>query len=286
MYSVNNSRKSKVLKTMAVKITIEGEGLKYETSADILKASQIIAFLNAGERQEENSTSVVASNPGSLLPDNNSKSPREYIIELGAKTNPQKILAFAKYNCDKNQTESFDPTVIKSYFKKSGEPEPRNYSRDLKEAIRLRYIYETDDNDGTFSITAHGNALLSKTFEGETKTSTKQKSQTLKKSSPQPTTEGLQNIEIATKKEGMPDYYKISTKSDRILWILYFAQLNSYAELSSQDISYIADKLMDNIPSKNISGLTEYSLKKAYIVKTNTGFKLIHDGIEHLKSLG
>lgn len=270
---------------MAVKITIEGDGLKYETSTSILKASQVIAFLNTGEQAPNDSPSVSSGNVSLTLLNKGTKSPRDYIIDYSAKTNPQKILAFAKYYIDQFQVEVFEMSVIRGYFKKSGEVEPKNFSRDLNESIKLRYIYETEEV-GKYSITAHGNDLLSSAFEGEVKQLSRPKTPLSKKISNGLLSEGIQELEIIPKIEGIIDYHDISTKSERILWILFFAQQNSIMELSSVDIAYFADKLLDKIPTKNISGLTEYTLKKAYLTKNSSGkFKLLHDGITHLKSL-
>jgi hypothetical protein len=277
---------------MAIDISIKGEGLSYTTTTSILKASQIIAFLNAGTDMpvdQQSSTKSVQNQPLLLSNTNNNRSPIDVIRESNAKTNMQKILVFAKYHIEKNNGLTFDPQEIKIYFRKTGIGEPRNYGRDIRDAIKLNYIYE--EQPGEYVITDYGNKLLESGFEGEVKSKIIKKRQPLvkiasKKISVSRVSEAVSNLEIIPKLDGVISYHDINKKSDRILWILYFASQSSVTELSPLDIEYIADKLIDKIPTSSLSALNEKNRKMAYITKTKEGkFKLLFDGIEYIKNL-
>lgn len=277
---------------MAVNIDINGDGLTYKAVTSILKASQIIAFLSADTDPSSVNANYNQSSPILLKNKNNNQSPREALNDSGAKTNMQKILVLAKYHLDRTGNISFKPLEIKAYFKKAGEPEPRNFSRDIKDAIGLGYIYEDMDGNRDYVITDYGNDLLKSGFQteakkaiGRKKTSSAKKTSS-KKASVAKASPSVLKLEIVPKLEGVISYHDVSTKSDKILWILYSAYKNSITELSSSDIEYIAEKLVDNVPASSHSALTEKSRKLAYVTKTNDGkFKLLHDGIEHVKGL-
>jgi hypothetical protein len=275
---------------MSVVIKIEGDGLLYSKDTTILKASQIIAFLNA-----DNPESISTSEPSNISDKsllqlsssvNYNKSPREFLVDSNAKTNPQKILAFAKYHCEKNNVFDFEPATVRMYFKKSGESEPKNFTRDLKEAILLRYVYETDES-GHYSITEHGEKVLSEGFVQESKLqSSKKRSSTTKTVSSRMLTEGVVDLEFSPHIESLVSFHDLVTKGDKILWILYFGYKNNQGELTSSDIEFIASKFLEKIPTGNLAALTESNYKRGYLTKTSTGkFKLLHKGVEYLENL-
>lgn len=271
---------------MSVNINIEGEGLTYKGSTSILKASQVIAFLSADQEANRD----IVPHPSSLLApiSFSSKSPREVLIETKANTNSQKILVFAKYYCDQEKVEDFQPSLLKSLFKRSGEPEPKNYSRDVREAVRLGYIYEAE-NIGQFQITDFGRSLLEQGFPSAPKSSpTKKTQKNNRQSSPaKNVSPEVISLEVMPKIDSGDSYHDLSTKSDKILWILYFAYKNNIQELTTAEIEHIADRLRDNIPTKSISALTEASLKKAYLTRANSGkLKILHDGINFIEKSG
>lgn len=273
---------------MAINIKIDGEGLSYLTTTSILKASQVIAFLSAPMEPSNinNGDKQFSSTP--LLSRNDNKSPREALSEFKATTNMQKILVLARYHLDRTGNISFRPLEIKAYFRKAGEPEPRNYGRDVKDAIGLNYIYEALDGNGDYVITDYGNELLKSSFENETKNRVvSRKSRfSVKKTNVEKVSPSVAAIDIVPKMEEVIPYHDIEKKGDRILWILYFAYQNSISELAPSEIEYVATKLLDKIPASSLTALSEKSRKDAYVTKTNNGkFKLLHDGIEYVKSL-
>lgn len=276
---------------MAVDINIKGDGLTYEASTSILKASQIIAFLNAGTEisASQQQLSSSSQNPQLTQLKYNNKTPIDALSESGAKTNMQKILVFARYHLEKAGGLTFDPQNIRIYFKKAGIGEPSNYNRDIRDAIALNYIYEEDK--GEYVITDYGNKLLESGFDGEAKYKQGKKKQlsvkhSSKKNSILRASDSVSALEIVPKLEGIIPYHDIGKKGDRILWILYFAFQNSISELAPSDIEYMATKLLDRIPTTSLAALTEKSRKDVYLTKTNDGkFKLLHDGIEYLKNI-
>lgn len=274
----------------SVNIKIEGEGLTYSTSTTIIKASRVIAFLNSSQStmaEQEGEVSPTASLSPNLSFQQFPKSPRDIIIESGAKTNMQKILVFANYYCKSNNVEEFKQSIIRSYFQKSGESYPRNFSRDMKEAISLNYIYESDTHD-SYRITNYGYSLVNSAFHGSKNARNRSRKASLtpkvKKPSVKNLSQGIVDLEVLPRIDGMPFFHDLLTKGDKILWILDFTLKKGIAELSSNDIEYIADKLLNKITARSITALTETNLKKGYLFKNNLGkLKILHEGIQYIE---
>src|ERR1700687_1361114 len=126
---------------MSGKITIEGDGLSFSSDVEIVKAAQIIAFVkveSSPERERHisllgNAVSTAASTPGLAL------------TQSRAKTNAQKIAVLGRYICERDQQSTFSAKEVQEVMKKAGVPLPRNFARDIKDAVRANYIYENDD---------------------------------------------------------------------------------------------------------------------------------------------
>ncbi|MCX6732449.1 MAG: hypothetical protein NTV98_02820 [Candidatus Roizmanbacteria bacterium] len=271
---------------MSVNINIEGDGLTYAGVTNIFKASQVIAFLNSQEANAQIQTGIVTStNALSQGQTYANKSPRDVILESNAKHNSQKILVFADYNNKTKNKDTFKPVEIRLLFKKAGFTEPKNFSRDWKEAVKAGYIYEDHVKNDEFVISDRGLTLIADHFASEEKSNSK-KATNKRKSTPKVITEEVKRLDISTSFNDYPKFYDLATKANKILWILAYADAKGIPELTTADIEYLADKLRDKIPTGGFTALSEYIFKKSYITKTVEGkIKIQHDGLEYLKSL-
>lgn len=101
------------------------------------------------------------------LPAPAATSPREYLDETGAKTNPEKILALASHLVDSNGAETFSSEEVKTMFPRSREPIPGNYSRDFRWVESNGWIAESPQENGRFYITNTGRKAISGNFPKE-----------------------------------------------------------------------------------------------------------------------
>lgn len=138
---------------MSVKIHLEGDGLLYDSETNTFNAAQIIGFLQAHEAKPD-----MSSKPGSLVEAANKPkvSPREAIVSSGAKTNPQKIVALGHHVAEIAGDDGFSLEEVKKAFKRAGEPMPKNFGRDVKEAVKSSWIYEEEPDHYVLTEVAFG----------------------------------------------------------------------------------------------------------------------------------
>lgn len=86
------------------------------------------------------------------------------------------------------------------------------------------------------------------------------------------------------------NYWTVNkTKSDKIMWILAFANENKIESVYQKEISFIAEKLGDNIPPKSISALLESHKNSGRIVPSvsegNKTIRILKPGLDYVKGL-
>lgn len=135
---------------MAVRVHLEGDGLLYDDETTVFQAAQIIGFLKNNEALA--TSGAVATNTTLLGVSSPKQSPRAALQESNAKTNAQKIAALGCYVAEQNNHESFELEEVKIAFRKAGEPLPKNFSRDARDAVTANLIYE---DDGQYVLTEY-----------------------------------------------------------------------------------------------------------------------------------
>lgn len=278
---------------MSVKVTLQGDGLNYETEASLIQAAKIIGFLNTEEPLSGDYTAVPQgiSASSSFLDektDRRTSSPREAIIESGAKTNTQKIVVLGRYIIERDATDEFGSNELKALFLKAGEPAPRNLARDMREAVRAGYITSSLDKSDAYIVTNTGYAAIDDGFITRNNQLVRRKKKTSNTSNitkAQPEPEWLKNISVSDQLEDFPSYRMMKTRSQKVLWILQWATTNKLDKLSGGDIIAIASKLGNNIPSKQIAAAFSPYLSKSYVSKSSDGYKILYEGTEFLKNV-
>lgn len=269
---------------MSIKINISGDGLQYETETNLLKASQVIAFL--GTEASSDSSQKAVLNP---ILDKPKTSPREALNDSGAKTNPQKIAVLGHYLMNRDKVETFSSAEVRETLKKSGEPLPANFSRDINEAVKLGYIYEDDNDKDRYWITESGNLKIREGFGENNETSKVKKNKKKRKSGgtngDSKIREEVKNLEIETTFSGVSYWSSGLNKGQKILWLLAFADSKNIADLSPQEIEDLATRLKDSILVRDLSALTEANFKKGFIRKISSGnYKVLEPGIQFIKN--
>jgi len=277
---------------MGVKVKLTGDGLNYETEATVIQAAKIIGFLNTQETLPGNYTNAqqTESSQAGFLGEKvrQMSSPREAIMETGAKTNAQKIVVLGSYILERDSTDEFSSGELKSLFLKAGEPAPRNLSRDVRDAVRAGYIAESFDKSDSYIVTNTGRKAASDGFKAHGDPLSRRRKThggNGLKAKPAVIPEWLRDLSISDQLDNFPSYRKMKTRSDKILWILQWAKDNKKERLNGGDIVCIADKISDNIPRSQIAATLSPYLSKSYVSKTADGYNILYEGTEYLKGI-
>lgn len=85
------------------------------------------------------------------------------------------------------------------------------------------------------------------------------------------------------------NYWTTKAKSDRIMWILAVLSENKFESINQKEISFIAEKLGDNIPSKSITSLLDSHKKGGRVVPSLMGtvrtIRILRPGLDYVKNL-
>jgi hypothetical protein len=227
---------------MAVKVHLEGDGLLYDSETTAFNAAQIIGFLQGQENQS------VSTAPRSSLIEAANKpriSPREALVVSNAKTNPQRITALGHYVAEVNGDNGFSLEEVKKALRRAGEPMPKNFGRDVKEAIKNGLIYEEEPDH--YVLTERALGYVSDGFPNtENKVSKKQNGR--KSSAPRV----AMNEELFTKlKEngtGLKNY--IDERRD------------SYKSSASKQVAVIASWLLDEMGMDSMSAADLHAVRR------------------------
>jgi hypothetical protein len=263
-----------------VKITIEGEGIsviKYTTEQ---KAGQIISFLGT-DQQIQTTASPGSSSPVSMPLLGKKVLPIDMIEESEAKTFPQKIAALAKYIRDVQGQLTFSPSEIKLLLKKLGD-DPKNFSRDMREASERGYIDCENSASDLYELTVRGDRAYADRFKNEIST---KRTGAKRSGGIRGIRDEVRELEIKTSLENFPSYHDLSTKADKILWVLEYAEAQSIKGLSPTEIDHISGELRERIESKSFTALNTKNLQASYVKKTPEGyFRIEKKGSEYLKT--
>lgn len=154
--------------TIEYKLTLKGDGITVERNVSEQIAKEIISMvLNGDSRVSVTPKPSISmpSQPPELPLASKKKSLREYLNEVNARKNPQKILAIAHYLYAYMGKGTVSVTDIKPQFKLANEPLPANLNRDFHTAAQNGWIAPDHDDYKMFYITQTGLAALENKFE-------------------------------------------------------------------------------------------------------------------------
>lgn len=265
-----------------VTVSIQGAGLSFNAQTDFFKAGQIIAFLNSPQSSQAGNSSSSITTAQRFLPDSSPrKSPREAILSAGASTNAQKIAVLAQYILQDGAKRTFNSAEIKPLFARAGEPTPKNFSRDMQDAVRACYIFESLEQSGEYELSEKVHELINTKFQSETdKVPRKKTGNRTSSGGKKEINASLKELEYVTHMEGLTPFHSLTTKGQKILWILAYAKNNGVDALSTSEVEFIANKLNDNITTSMFSGLNEGNEKRGYVSRKNDKYKILQSGID------
>ncbi len=142
---------------MSIKITIEGDGLSYAGETTIQKAARVLQYISA----EDASSQITPLNEiVEIVSAKKATTPLQAVRAANANTNSEKIATFIKFYHDTEGKEGLKSQEIVKIFIKSGEPRPKNISRDLSAAEEKGYIAKSESVKGLYCLTHKGIDIL------------------------------------------------------------------------------------------------------------------------------
>lgn len=162
-------------------LTLEGEGVTVRRSIDASVAATILQMVVGGgvvtpvtRAAGTSSAHGPAAVPQPAIPGAppaeglfEELSPGEYVDEVEAKRNPDKIVAFASWINIYQGQETFTSDEIKELFDRAGEVMPKNFSRDFRWAQQVRWITESMQEKGSYRLTKRGKQAIDERFSSE-----------------------------------------------------------------------------------------------------------------------
>jgi hypothetical protein len=87
---------------------------------------------------------------------------REFLDQVGARSNPEKITAFASFLRDHQQQEDYSRDDLRACFRSAGEALPGNFARDFQMAVQSGWIAEEHGKPGRYYLTRKGDDAIRK----------------------------------------------------------------------------------------------------------------------------
>lgn len=275
---------------MLYKVSIKGPGVSIDQDITPNQAGKIIPIILT--------PSLVVSGNLELLeptePDNTSHlSIREYLNEKKPQTKPEKILVISKYLIEYAGYKVVSPEEIRIQFEKAYEPIPKNFSRDLRVALRSGWLTESSEEPGKFFVTNLGNQRLEKSSSASERVVNniaRRASRHNRKGGIKSTlavSSEVQSLEVSD--QDMESYVGISKKGDRVLWLLKYAKDNGIGLLNAKEIEILSSKLGGKILQRDIFAFTETHRKGHRILlfdaAENKAYKITSTGITFIDSI-
>lgn len=274
-----------------ITITIEGK-VAYKDQVTVAQAARIITFLNAEGDAVPLGAGLDAGvgeptgGPDALKSAGTGVgSAREALDISGAKKNPEKIVALGQYVLQ-DGGETFKAEDVKAQFRRARETPPANFSRDLSTAMKEGWIAQGEGDE--YYITNKIQGIFDGDFKFPKSTSNGGgRSRTAAKAKTKP--DVFADIdEFPTRMDGYPNYAKMRTERDRLLWALQFAKSQGVNGLANKDVAWLTDHLGTGVPSRNIAGAFRAAKSVGHMNRSTVdqSIRITEDGDAYLKSVG
>lgn len=262
--------------------------LTFEHEVTLGQAAQIIAFLDDTPSTPPSPATLVGGLP-TLGAHTASSSPRDALEMSGAKTNPEKIVALALHVLQDGAKDTFTVEDIRAAFRRARESVPANMSRDMDTATKVGWIAESGAK-GEFYVLDRAMRALDDGFaalKAGRGASARPRTAAKRTRKPSEVPDAFKNIEnISPKIDGIIDYHKLKSASDRLLWAVFAAKQLGAQSVSNKDLVWLTDRLGVGIKSGDI-GWCYRSKHKAGHLNRSTQDNMIRitpDGENYIRS--
>jgi hypothetical protein len=144
-------------------LTLKGEGMSVERQIDEDTALDVLSLVMGGGGSPVARDATTMRAPATTRR-NGQLSLREYLDEVKATRNPDKILAIAKYATGATGKNTVTRDDVRARFKDAAEKVPGNYGRDFRWVVKNGWLAADADDKKEFYVTDTGNEALAQKF--------------------------------------------------------------------------------------------------------------------------
>jgi len=270
----------------SVKLTLAGQ-LTYSSEISLAQAVEVLALLTSG--RSDPGGSPVDRRPNARLGGrSDAMSPRQALEASGARTNSEKIVAFAMLVARQSAKETFTVDDVKPLFRQARASTPGNLTRDLSAAIQNGWIADAEDS-GEYYVVGKATEVLETGFEslksrqngGRSRSSGSRRS---RRAVPKP--EAFADAEVSPVIEGLIDYHKVKTKTDKYLWAVNAAKLLGVETVDNAELTWLTDQLGEGLVRNDLGSYFRGNHKVGFVNKNSEGrVRITPKGVDHLRGL-
>jgi hypothetical protein len=270
-----------------VELTITGSGLSYTGSISLAQAVDVLALVTSGEGLGgRGGPAGQAGQRSSQRQD--AMSPQQALQNSGAKTNSQKIVAFAALVSRQSGKETFTQDDVKPLFRQARLQTPGNLSRDLGSAIQAGWIADAEVS-GEYYLVGDAANVLDTGFDGikaRQSGSRSRSSGSRRPKKPVEVPEAFAESEVSPVLPGLIDYHKVKTKTSKYLWAVNAARLLGVEAVDQAELTWLTDRLGEGIRRTDLGGYFRDLHKSGYVNRNNQGkVRITPAGIKRLEEL-
>lgn len=276
-----------------IKIVISGK-LAYEDDITLNQAVQIVAFIDSssGINLAVPASATRLASAQIVSPTGSVTTPREALDGSGARTNPEKIAAFAALILDEGK-DTFTLEDVKPLFRRARESTPKNLSRDFDVVVKSGWADEADIK-GEYYLTKKALAALESGFERDRQAAAASTGATTRAASsrkPRKAAEipaAFKDIDpIPNSIDGLPDFMALGLRKDQFLWVLKLAKTLDIDGLTNKEVVWLTDHLGAGIASNNVNSAFTLARKFGHANRSTQTLKIriTPSGEKYLESL-
>ncbi|MFF3740435.1 hypothetical protein [Streptomyces sp. NPDC002566] len=189
--------------------------------------------------------------------------PRQALEFSGARTNPEKMTAFASYLTQVEGHDAFTQSDVRRLFQRARERIPAHFTRDFDRAVQVGWIHEGEVK-GEFYLSQAAQNVIEDGFGGlrvrrggksagagfaSRGGAARQRPRSV------PVPEAFAGLDqIPTTLDGVIPYHRVKLKRDKLLWALKLAKHLGVEALQNTEAAWLTDKLGDAIPNRDMTG--------------------------------
>ncbi|MGW0841282.1 hypothetical protein ACWD26_14140 [Streptomyces sp. NPDC002787] len=221
--------------------------------------------------------------------------PRQALEFSGARTNPEKMTAFASYLLQGEGHETFTQSDVRRLFQRARERIPAHFTRDFDKAVQVGWIHEGEVK-GEFYLSQAAQNVIEDGFDGlrvrrggkPAIAGSASRGGARRKPRAIPVPEAFASLDhIPTTLDGVIPYHRVKLKRDKLLWALKLAKHLGIEALRNTEAAWLTDKLGDGIPTRDMTGHFTGLHRQGFANRSmgDNAMRITETGEEYLGSL-
>ncbi|MCG7210208.1 hypothetical protein [Streptomyces arenae] len=222
--------------------------------------------------------------------------PRQALELSGARTNPEKMTAFASYLLQEEEHDTFTQSDVRRLFQRARERIPTHFTRDFDRAVQVGWIHEGEAK-GEFYLSQAAQNVIENGFDSlrvrrgskaASAGSASRGAAVRRKSRVVPVPDAFADIDhIPTTLDEVIPYHRVKLKRDKLLWAVKLAKVLGVEALQNTEAAWLTDKLGDAIPTRDMNGHFTGLRRQGFANRSmgDNAMRITETGEEYLGSL-